>query len=64
MVQDLSSRLSGTGSSGATIRIYLEKYSKEIGMNVEEALKAIAERALSASQIHELSGRTKPTVIT
>jgi phosphoglucomutase len=57
-------RLSGTGSSGATIRIYLEKYSKESDMQVEEALKAISERALNGSKIHELTGRTKPTVIT
>lgn len=57
-------RLSGTGSSGATIRIYLEKYSSDPDLNVEEALKTIAEKALSLSQIHELSGRTKPTVIT
>lgn len=42
-------RLSGTGSSGATIRIYLEKYSKEAGLNVEEALKEIAQKALSVS---------------
>lgn len=57
-------RLSGTGSSGATIRIYLEKYSTETNLKVAEALKSIADRALSASQIHELTGRTKPTVIT
>ncbi len=57
-------RLSGTGSSGATIRIYLEKYSKDHTLNLEEALKEIAAKALSVSQIHELSGRTKPTVIT
>lgn len=42
-------RLSGTGSSGATIRIYLEKFSEDINQNVEEALKSIAERALAAS---------------
>lgn len=57
-------RLSGTGSSGATIRIYLEKYSQDPSLVVEEALKDIADRALLASQIHELTGRTKPTVIT
>lgn len=57
-------RLSGTGSSGATIRIYLEKYSKEIDQDVNEALKSIAEKALTVSKIHELSGREKPTVIT
>ncbi len=57
-------RLSGTGSSGATIRIYLEKFSEDFDQNVEEALKAIADRALLASKIHDLTGRTKPTVIT
>lgn len=57
-------RLSGTGSSGATIRIYLEKFSEDIDQNVEEALKTIAEAALTTSQIKELTGRAKPTVIT
>ncbi len=57
-------RLSGTGSSGATIRIYLEKYSTETGMKAEEALREIAERALKACKIEELTGRKKPTVIT
>ena len=42
-------RLSGTGSSGATVRIYLEKYSTDTHLKVEEALKSIADRALSAS---------------
>jgi len=42
-------RLSGTGSSGATIRIYLEKYSKDVSLNVEEALKDIAHKALAVS---------------
>lgn len=42
-------RLSGTGSSGATIRIYLEKYSQDPSMIVEEALKDIADKALLVS---------------
>ena len=57
-------RLSGTGSSGATIRIYLEKFSEDITLKVEDALKTIAERALAGSKITELTGRVKPTVIT
>ena len=57
-------RLSGTGSSGATIRIYLEKYSSDVTLVVEEALREIAEKALSLSQIQQLTGREKPTVIT
>lgn len=39
-------RLSGTGSVGATIRIYLEKYSKDITSSAEAALKEISARAL------------------
>lgn len=57
-------RLSGTGSSGATIRVYLEKYSPAWDQDVTSALKEISDRALSLSQIHQLSGRQAPTVIT
>ena len=42
-------RKSGTGSSGATIRIYLEKYSKDIDQDVTKALKEISDRALQLS---------------
>ena len=42
-------RLSGTGSSGATVRIYLEKYSKDASLVLEEALKNISDDALSTS---------------
>lgn len=58
-------RKSGTGSSGATIRIYLEKYSKDnVDMKVTDALKEISDKALAVSDIHNLTGRTEPTVIT
>jgi phosphoglucomutase len=57
-------RLSGTGSSGATIRIYLEKFSEDVTMRAEDALETIAEKALSASQIKQLTGRENPSVIT
>ena len=42
-------RKSGTGSSGATIRVYLEKYSKDIDQDVTTALKEISDKALSLS---------------
>lgn len=42
-------RKSGTGSSGATIRIYLEKFSQDQNQKVEEALKQISEDALATS---------------
>ena len=57
-------RLSGTGSSGATIRIYLEKFSEDLSQKAEDALATIAEKALSASQIKHLTGRQQPSVIT
>jgi len=58
-------RLSGTGSSGATIRVYLEKFSEDqVDQPVELALKDIAIRALAACQITQLTGRQAPTVIT
>jgi len=58
-------RKSGTGSSGATIRIYLEKYSKEdLHRPVEDALKTVSDKALAVSDILNLTGRTEPTVIT
>ena len=60
-------RLSGTGSSGATIRLYVEKYSKtesEYGGDTQEGLKPLIEAALSFSKLVELTGRQEPTVIT
>jgi phosphoglucomutase len=57
-------RMSGTGSSGATIRVYLEKYSTETEFDVTEALKEISDRAMSLCRLHELTGRNEPTVIT
>jgi len=60
-------RLSGTGSSGATIRMYLEKYEPDLhhqGEPSASALKPLAEAALNLSKLVEFTGRTAPTVIT
>jgi len=57
-------RKSGTGSSGATIRVYLEKYSDNVELDVTEALKEISDRALALCQLENLTGRKEPTVIT
>ncbi|KAL7414482.1 hypothetical protein BDY24DRAFT_360931 [Mrakia frigida] len=60
-------RLSGTGSSGATVRLYVEKYSKEEGeyeRDTQEGLKPLIEVALSLSKLEEFTGRKEPTVIT
>jgi phosphoglucomutase len=58
-------RQSGTGSSGTTIRLYLEKYNAdEIDLDVNLALKDIIADALQACSIVEITGMKEPTVIT
>eukprot|EP01029_Cantina_marsupialis_P003871 TRINITY_DN1388_c0_g1_i2.p1 TRINITY_DN1388_c0_g1~~TRINITY_DN1388_c0_g1_i2.p1 ORF type:complete len:578 (-),score=237.98 TRINITY_DN1388_c0_g1_i2:752-2485(-) len=60
-------RLSGTGSSGATIRMYLEKHEREaslLGRTVQQALGETVKFALELCKMEELTGRKEPTVIT
>merc|ERR1712176_245923 len=60
-------RLSGTGSSGATIRLYIEQYEDDKSkmlLDAQDALKPIIETALEVSKLKEFTGREKPTVIT
>eukprot|EP00899_Mesostigma_viride_P025175 jgi/Mesvir1/5842/Mv00635-RA.1 len=60
-------RLSGTGSVGATIRLYIEQYEKDadkLGRDTHEALAPLVKIALAISKMEEYTGRTRPTVIT
>jgi len=60
-------RLSGTGSSGATVRLYVERYSKEekeYPLDAQEGLKPLIEVALSVSKLQEFTKRQEPSVIT
>ncbi|KAL4236477.1 Phosphoglucomutase-1 [Mactra antiquata] len=60
-------RLSGTGSSGATIRLYIEGYEsdpKTFTQSPQDVLKPLINIALEISKLQELTGRDKPTVIT
>ncbi|RWR95874.1 phosphoglucomutase, chloroplastic [Cinnamomum micranthum f. kanehirae] len=60
-------RLSGTGSAGATVRIYVEQFEPDVSrhdMDAQMALKPLIELALSVSKLKEFTGREKPTVIT
>ncbi|XP_033214709.1 phosphoglucomutase [Belonocnema kinseyi] len=60
-------RLSGTGSSGATIRVYIESYESDPSTFTEDAqkvLKPLVEIALQLSKLKEYTGREAPTVIT
>ena len=60
-------RLSGTGSQGATVRLYVERYTKDASQfkkETAEGLKGLIEVALRISKLTEYLGREKPTVIT
>lgn len=60
-------RLSGTGTEGATLRIYLEKFEADASkheVDAQEALKDLIAAARSISELTERTGRTEPTVIT
>ncbi|KAG2365041.1 hypothetical protein BDR07DRAFT_1470605 [Suillus spraguei] len=63
-------RLSGTGSAGATVRLYVERYvgpeasEKVLAGDTAEGLKGLIEVALEISNLKEFLGRDKPTVIT
>lgn len=60
-------RLSGTGTEGATLRIYLEAFEPDVARHHLDAQVALAEMiqiALKISQLVERTGRVAPTVIT
>jgi phosphoglucomutase len=60
-------RLSGTGTEGATIRIYLEAFEPDVAnhhLDAQEALADMIQIALQISDLKALTGRDKPTVIT
>ncbi|MBQ5941307.1 alpha-D-glucose phosphate-specific phosphoglucomutase [Massilia sp. AB1] len=60
-------RLSGTGTEGATIRLYLERYEPDPArhdLDTQEALRRLAEIADDISGLRRRTGRESPTVIT
>jgi len=60
-------RLSGTGTEGATLRVYIESYEADQNKQHQDtqlALAELIELAGSLAMIAELTGRTAPTVIT
>jgi phosphoglucomutase len=60
-------RLSGTGTGGATLRIYLESFEPDVSKHHLDAQQLLATLIGIASQISELrerTGRDQPTVIT
>lgn len=60
-------RLSGTGTEGATIRVYLEAFTEDPQQQQLDAQQALAELITVSHQISQLpalTGREQPTVIT
>jgi phosphoglucomutase len=60
-------RVSGTGTSGATIRVYLERYqadSERLDEATSGMLAEVVAAARSVSDIAALTGRSEPSVVT
>jgi phosphoglucomutase len=60
-------RLSGTGTKGATLRLYVENYEPDPSKHdrdTQEALKPLIDLAQQIAQIKEYTQRDEPTVIT
>lgn len=60
-------RLSGTGTEGATLRVYLESFEPDVarhGLDAQEALAPVIAAADQLAGIGARTGRTAPDVIT
>lgn len=58
-------RLSGTGTNGATLRVYLERYeTKYLNENVEQMLESLADVSRQIGEITERTGKAKADVLT
>jgi phosphoglucomutase len=60
-------RLSGTGTSGATLRVYIESIEPDTtkhDLDAQDALRTLIDASLAISELRERTGRTEPTVIT
>jgi len=60
-------RLSGTGTEGATVRVYLERYEADPSrhnLDTQEALAPLIAIAEQVSELKQRTGRTEPSVIT
>ena len=60
-------RLSGTGTTGSTLRVYIERYEADPAKLAQDTQTALADLIATAGDLAELSqrtGRVKPDVIT
>ena len=59
-------RLSGTGTVGATLRVYLERVEEDprlVGTETQTALRQVIAAARAVSDLHAVTGRDGPDVI-
>jgi phosphoglucomutase len=60
-------RLSGTGTAGATLRIYLERFEPDParhGLDTQQALASLIPAASKIAEVTRYTGRSAPTTIT
>jgi phosphoglucomutase len=58
-------RLSGTGTNGATLRVYLERYETEkLAEDAESMLEELADVSRKIAEISERTGKVKADVLT
>ena len=60
-------RLSGTGTTGSTLRVYIERYEADpaqLAQDTQAALAGLIALADDIAQIRARSGRTRPDVVT
>lgn len=60
-------RLSGTGTTGSTLRVYIERYEADPAKLAQETQSALADliaTAVGLAELRERTGREKPDVIT
>ena len=60
-------RLSGTGTAGATLRVYIERYESDPSkhdLETQSALAPLIASSRSLAEIESRTGRSKPSVVT
>ena len=60
-------RMSGTGTEGATLRLYLERYEADrdrLDLDPQTVLAPLARIADDIAEITRRTGREKPSVVT
>lgn len=60
-------RLSGTGTSGATVRIYCDRFENDpglLGSDTQRALSGLIDAVEEITKLRQITGRQRPDVIT